>query len=237
MIQAIRETNFDAFISTKENRINANISSTQIKHLVKFINDLDGTVFYSYAALENIYDRYTSMAFHYNAIPNKFTGKINLIPAGYYKYEVYEVSWIGTVVLSKATAPTTETDVLPVHNDNGVVEGLVEIGKLYLAEKDGSEEVQYTQNAKRVQSLNIAFGGTGYASAPDVVIAAPGTTGGHQATATCTVSAGAINTVTITYAGSGYTTIPVVTLTGGGFTTAGNITATIDETNYIYYGQ
>tara|TARA_R110002110_G_scaffold374327_1_gene584185 strand:- start:174 stop:887 length:714 start_codon:yes stop_codon:yes gene_type:complete len=237
MIQAIRETNFEAFIETKANRI-TNLGAAQIRHLVKFINDLDNTVFYSYPSLSNIHDRYTSLAFAYNLSPNRYAGRINLKPAGYYKYEVYEVTWISEdVVLSSATAPSTETDVLPVLPTNGVVEGLVAIGKLYLAEKDGSEEVQYIQNAKRVMTLTIANGGTGYAVAPTVTIAAPGTTGGLQATATCTILAGVVNTVTITYAGSGYEAIPIVTLTGGGFTTAATITATIEQTNYIYYGQ
>ena len=236
MIQAIRETNFDAFIETKANAIAAK-SSAQIRHLVKFINDLDEAVFYAYPLLENIHPRYTSMPFIYNATPNRYTGKINLKPAGYYKYEVYEVSWIGAVALGKVTAPSTETDVLPVLDDNGVVEGLVAIGILYLGEKAGDEEVQYIQNAKRVQTLTIVSGGTGYATAPTITIAAPGTTGGKQATATCTILAGVVNTVTITYAGSGYTTNPTVTLTGGGFTTAANIIASIEQTNYIYYGQ
>ena len=236
MIQAIRETNFDAFIETKANAIAAK-SSAQIRHLVKFINDLDEAVFYAYPLLENIHPRYTSMPFIYNATPNRYTGKINLKPAGYYKYEVYEVSWIEDPSLSKTTAPATETDVLPVLDNNGVVEGLVAIGKLYLAEKDGSEEVQYIQNAKRVQTLTIAYAGD-YATAPTVTIAAPGTTGGKQATATCTIDGGgAINTVTITYAGSGYTTNPVVTLTGGTPSLEANITASIEQTNYIYYGQ
>ena len=236
MIQAIRETNFDAFIETQANRI-AETGSAQIRHLVKFINDLDGKAFYSYPLLENIHPRYTQMSFLYNATPNRYTGKVKLIPAGYYKYEVYEVFWIATVSLTSATAPSTEKDVLPVSAFNGVVKGIVAIGKLYLSEKDGSEEVQYIQNAKRVQALTIAYGGLGYATAPTVTIAAPGTTGGKQATATCTVLAGIVNTVTITYAGSGYITNPIVTLTGGGFATAANITASIEQSNYIYYGQ
>jgi hypothetical protein len=236
MIQAIRETNFDAFIETKANRI-AVVGEAKIRHLVKFINDLDGAVFYAYPLLENIYARYTSMPFAYSVATNRYTGKLNLKPAGYYKYEVYEVSWVGTPDLTKATAPATETDVLPVSDENGVIEGLVAIGKLYLAEKAGDEEVQYIQNAKRIQTLTIQYGGTGYATAPTVTIAAPGTTGGKQATATCTISGGVVNTVTITYAGSGYETNPIVTLTGGGFTTAATITASIKQTNYIYYGQ
>ena len=237
MIQAIRETNFNAFIETKANRI-GNQTGAKTRHLVKFINDLDGSVFYAYPTVENIFERYTSMAFLYNSSPNRYTGKINLKPAGYYKYEVYEVSWISSdVQLTSRFAPATETDVLPVQDENGVVKGLVAIGKLYLAEKDGSEEVQYIQNAKRVQTLTIVNGGTGYATAPTITISAPSTNGGQQATATCTISGGVVDTVTITYAGSGYETNPIVTLTGGGFTIPANITASIEQTNYIYYGQ
>ena len=234
MIQAIRETNFDAFIETKANRI-GNQAGAKTRHLVKFINDLDGSVFYAYPTVENIFERYTSMAFLYNSSSNRYTGKINLKPAGYYKYEVYEVSWISSdVQLTSRFAPATETDVLPVQDENGVVEGIVAIGKLYLAEKDGSEEVQYIQNAKRVQSLTIAYAGTNYASAPTVTIAAPGTNGGKQATATCTIDGGGgVNAVTITYAGSGYTENPVVTVTAGAGEQA-YITATIEEENYIY---
>jgi hypothetical protein len=236
MIQAIRETNFDAFIETKANRIGTQ-TGAKTRHLVKFINDLDGAVFYAYPTVENIFDRYTSMAFIYSIATNRYTGKINLKPAGYYKYEVYEVSWVETPDLTSATAPATEKDVLRVFDFNGVVEGLVAIGKLYLSEKAGDEEVQYIQNAKRVQTLTIQDGGTGYATAPTVTIAAPGMNGGHQATATCTISGGVVDTAKITYAGSGYETNPIVTLTGGGFTAAANITASIKQTNYIYYGQ
>ena len=158
MIQAIRETNFDAFIETKANRI-ANVPSNRVRHLVKFSNDLDEAVFYAYPLLENIYERYTAMPFIYHTTPNRYTGRINLIPAGYYKYEVYEVSWVSVdVVLSSSTAPATETDVLPVADENGVVEGLVAIGKLYLAEKAGDEEVQYTEYEAPASTNTIYYG-------------------------------------------------------------------------------
>jgi hypothetical protein len=38
-----------------------------------------------------------NLDFTYNATPDVYTGKINFKPAGYYKYEVYEVSWTGAV--------------------------------------------------------------------------------------------------------------------------------------------
>ena len=157
MIQAIRETNFDAFIETKANRI-GNQTTAKTRHLVKFINDLDEAVFYAYPLDEIIYNRYTLMPFLYNSTPNVFEAAINLIPAGYYKYEVYEVSWIGTAEITVETAPATEVDILPVANTNGVVEGLVAIGKLYLAEKSGSEEVQYTEYEAPTTTNTIYYG-------------------------------------------------------------------------------
>ena len=246
MIQATYKNDFDAWISTEENRINVNVLKSHIRFLVKFSNDLSGEVFYCYptvgggAAIEN---RYTQMKFTYDATPDMYAGEVALIPAGYYKYEVYEVSWVNVVPGAVGDPPVypnwpaTEIDVLiPLSDDNGIVQGLVDIGKLYLADDidRGTEEVQYIQSAKRVQTLTINHAGTGYATAPTITIEAPGTTGGQTATATCTVLAGVVNTVTITYAGSGYTTNPGVVLSGGGYTTTASITADINEENYIY---
>ena len=99
------------------------------------------------------------MPFVYNVSPDMYEGQLNLIPAGYFKYEVYEVSWISDdVVLAAETAPATETDVLPVADENGVVEGLVAIGILYLAEKAGSEEVQYTEYEAPKTTNTIYYG-------------------------------------------------------------------------------
>ena len=157
MIQAIRETNFTAYIETEAKRIGSQ-TTAKTRHLVKFINDLDGAVFYAYPTTENIYDRYTSMLFAYHLTPDRYTGRIDLIPAGYFKYEAYEISWIGTPAIAVATAPAIETDVLPVADENGVVEGLVAIGKLYLAEKSGSEEVQYTEYDQPASTNTIYYG-------------------------------------------------------------------------------
>ena len=146
MIQAIRETNFIAYIETEASRIDTSVTSAHIRHLVKFSNDLDDAIFYAYATTEVINNRYTYLAFTYNPIGDIYAGRLNLLPAGYYKYELYEVSWIGAVTMSLGNAPATETDVLsPVANTKGVVQGLVAIGILYLGEKSGSEEVQYTE--------------------------------------------------------------------------------------------
>ena len=150
MIQAITETNFTAYINTEANRIDTSVASTQIRHLLKFTNDLDGAVFYAYGKTETISNRYTLFSFVYvasPAVPNIYLGETRLIPSGYYKYEAYEVSWTGTVTVSSGNAPATETDVLsPPSGAKGIVQGLVAIGKLYLDEKSGTEQVQYVQN-------------------------------------------------------------------------------------------
>jgi len=157
MIQATRETNFIAYIETEAKRIDTTVTSAHIRHLAKFTNDLDEAVFYAYATTETISDRYTKLEFTYNVVPSVYT-TVNLIPAGFFKYELYEVSWIGAVSVALNTAPATEVDVLPVANTNGVVQGLAAIGTLYLAEKSGSEEVQYTEYESPASTNTIYYG-------------------------------------------------------------------------------
>ena len=237
MIQTFSTSHFTAYIQTEDNRIDTSVPSSQIRHLVKFTSDMDKSVQYAYSTVHLIYNRYTKFVFDYSArTPDVYTGKIDFKPAGYWKYEVYEVSWDETSFLIVAgQAPSTENDILaPVATNKGVVQGLVTKGKLYSAERDGGEEVQYTEHAKSVQSLTIVYGGTGYTSAPIITITGDNIT---PAKATCTIVGGVVTTVTITDAGSGYTENPTVTLSTSGATTDGaNIVANINETNYIYTG-
>ena len=150
MIQAITETDLEINVQTEDNRIDTSVASTQIRHLYKFTNDMDKSVQYAYSSsasfFSSIFDRYTSASFVYNSTPNLYSGRINFLPSGYWKYEVYEVSWIGTVTVSAGNAPATEDDVFkPAANDKGVVQGLVTKGKMNVSEKDGTQQVQYTQ--------------------------------------------------------------------------------------------
>jgi hypothetical protein len=158
MIQATTESTFYAYLSTEDNRIDTSVSSTQIRHLVKFINDMDGSIQYAYGSSETIHNRYAKLTFLYNLVPDIYDGKTKLIPSGYYKYEVYEVSWIGAVVVALNTAPASETDVLPVANTNGVVQGLVTKGKLNLTDLAGTAQVQYTQRQAPASTNYIYHG-------------------------------------------------------------------------------
>ena len=159
MIQAITETNLTTYLQTEDNRIDTSVASDKIRHLVKFTNDMDKSIQYAYSTVHLIYNRYTKFVFDYNATPDVYTGKVNFLPAGFWKYEVYEVSWTGAVAISSGNAPVTEDDVLsPAADDKGVVKGLVTKGKMYLAEKDGTEQVQYVQREAPTETNYIYYG-------------------------------------------------------------------------------
>ena len=160
MIQAYTESDFKAYLSTEDNRINTSVAKTQIRHLVKLINDMDGSIDYVYPA-ETINNRFTEMTFTYEAdalTVDLWAGEVHLLPAGYWKYEVYEVSWTETVTVLKNFAPQTETEVLEPQPNVGIVQGLVTKGKLYLAEKDGTEQVRYTQHPESSGENFIYYG-------------------------------------------------------------------------------
>ena len=158
MIQATTESGFNAYIQTEDNRINTAVAKTQIRHLMKFTNDMDKSVQYAYGLTESISNRFTEMRFVYNATPDVFTGKTKLIPSGFYKYECYEVSWVGTVRILAEHAPATETQILEPSDDNGVVQGLVTKGKMYVADKAGTQQVQYTQRQEPSSTNYIYYG-------------------------------------------------------------------------------
>ena len=159
MIQAITETDFKSYIQTEDNRIDTSVGSSLIRHLVKFTNDMDDSVHYAYASVETINNRYTEFQYLYSPSPDVYTGKVNLLPVGYWKYEYYEVRWTEEVVISNGFAPATETDVLtPPAVNKGVVMGLVTKGKMYVAEKSGTEQVQYTQHTEPSATNYIYYG-------------------------------------------------------------------------------
>ena len=78
-----------------------------------------------------------------------------------------------------------------------------------------------------VGSIGLISGGTGYTSAPSVVISAPNQANGIQATAIATVSANAVSFVSLLEAGSGYTAAPTITFNGGGGSGANAVASTI----------
>ncbi len=149
-------------VTTEDVRIDTSVPRTQIRHLFKFTNDMDGGVKYAYGATETINDRYTRIRMTSEVPPNEntFTGRIDFIPNGYWKYEVYEVSYNGTAVVNATQAPATEST--PATDQEGVygtVKGVVEIGKLFVTEKSGLEQVKYTQRQEPSGQTNYIYYG------------------------------------------------------------------------------
>ncbi len=145
------------YTTTEEKRINKAVPSSQIRFLFKFTNGMDKNVVYAYGQNQLVNNRYTKVNMTPNTTEDVFTGNIDFMPNGYWEYEIYEVSWLGSsVVLGTGTAPINETDVLsPAANTKGVVQGRVEIGKLYITEATGQEEVQYQEYVKPTQTNYI----------------------------------------------------------------------------------
>tara|TARA_R110001606_G_scaffold93872_1_gene208309 strand:- start:1 stop:483 length:483 start_codon:yes stop_codon:yes gene_type:complete len=145
------------YTTTEEKRINKTVPSSQIRFLYKFTNGMDRNIVYAYGQNQLVNNRYTKVSMSSNTTENVFTGAINFLPNGYWEYEIYEVSWAGSsVVLGTGTAPITETDVLsPPSNSKGIVQGRVEIGKLYITEPTGGEEVQYEEYVRPTQENYI----------------------------------------------------------------------------------
>jgi hypothetical protein len=158
MIQATTETDLIFYLQTEDNRIDTSVASSKIRYLVKFTNDLDKSVQYAYSDTHLVYNRYTKFSYTYNATPDVYTGAVNFKPSGYWKYEVYEVSWTGAVAISSGNAPINENDVLPIGATHGVVQGLVTKGKMNVSDKSGTAQVQYTQRQEPSGTNYIYYG-------------------------------------------------------------------------------
>ena len=157
MIHGTYNQPYTFYTTTEENRIDKAVPSSQIRFLYKFTNGMDRNVVYAYGQSQMVNNRYTKVTMTPNTTEDVFTGAIDFMPNGYWEYEMYEVSWQdNTVTLSTGYAPITETDVLsPVAGDKGVVQGRVEIGKLYIEEPTGGEEVQYDQYVRPTEENYI----------------------------------------------------------------------------------
>ena len=145
------------YTTTEEKRIDKAVPSSQIRFLFKFTNGMDRNVVYAYGQSQLVNNRYTKVSMTPDTTEDVYLGNIDFMPNGYWEYEIYEVSWQDhSVSVTTGFAPITETDVLsPAANDKGVVQGRVEIGKLYITEATGQEEVQYQEYVKPTQTNYI----------------------------------------------------------------------------------
>jgi len=105
---------FPFWVTTEEKRVDTSVTTDKIRYLFKFQNDMDDKIVYAYPYLlttdpffQEVNRRHTKVYFEWTNLANDFTtlglySKVNLRPAGYWYYWVYEVVYNGT-----NNAPTT----------------------------------------------------------------------------------------------------------------------------------
>jgi len=133
--------------TTEESRINTTVPTANLRFLVKFTNEYSGSILYAYGTNVVVKSRFTKMDIAYSTTNSIYSSRINLNPVGYWKYEIFEVSYISAPEsLDSTNAPSNENEVLTVSDENGVVEGRVDIGKINVVRADGTNEVEFTEN-------------------------------------------------------------------------------------------
>jgi hypothetical protein len=134
------------YSTTEESRINKSVSAANIKFLVKFTNEFSKNFIYAYAQNQNINNRFTSFDINHGTSEDILTGTVNLSPAGYWSYEIFEISFVGTPSLTDSTVPLDENTILAPSDDNGINNGLIEIGKVLSSETTLGKEVTYLES-------------------------------------------------------------------------------------------
>ena len=159
MIQLTYAGTYNFNITTEDVRIDTSIITAQVRHLLKFTNDMDKEVKYVYAKTETIHPRYTNILLEHNVVENVVNGEINFLPCGYWKYSAWEVNFNGEPEMEGEKVPLTETSEAQDRSGvYGTVKGCVEVGKLYVEEKAGEEQVQYTQQPEPSGTNYIWYG-------------------------------------------------------------------------------
>ena len=162
MLHAIYGSDSLFMFTSEDQRIDLDASYSEIKFLFKFQNDSDGRVVYAYGqnptflpgSPYNEFYRYTKDTIKHSSLLNEsvYSGKVNFSPPGYWYYWIFEVTWSGTPSTEPTDWPFTEFET----GKSSVVQGLIEEGKLLVAEKPGEEEVKYTEKTNTT-STNYIF--------------------------------------------------------------------------------
>jgi len=125
---------------------------------------------------------------------------------------------VGAVITNGGTGYTNGIyfpSNFPINNANAVAQaGTATAPSVTVAAGGGSIVAQANLVVGGAINTTVAItaAGSAYTRAP-VLTFSPPPPGGVQATAVCTISAGAINAVTVTNQGAGYTTAPTITVT------------------------
>jgi len=201
------------------------VSTADICLLARRINWTSGTV----------YDQYDDALSSTNTA---YSGADNLQEANFYvltdEYKVYKCLFNNNNAQSTEKPTSTSTSVFEL-SDGYKWKFLFQVSSGDQTKFLDAEHIpvrKLTGNPTfdvngELDSITVTAGGSGYTSAPTVVISGDGT----GAEATATISAGAVDSVTITNAGSGYS-FALVSFTGGGGSNA-TATATLGDADSL----
>jgi hypothetical protein len=94
MLQATYKTSpYTFYLSTEDNRIDTSKTDTDnLVYSFKLTNDMSGEIQYAFGQNQAVYDRYTKLQLTHNLTPLTYAGRVNLVPNGYWNYELYEYS-------------------------------------------------------------------------------------------------------------------------------------------------
>tara|TARA_R110000751_G_scaffold55051_4_gene118142 strand:+ start:957 stop:2078 length:1122 start_codon:yes stop_codon:yes gene_type:complete len=107
MLHAIYKTSpYIFYLSTEDNRIDTSKTDTDnLKYLFKLTNDMSGVIYYAFAQNQVVYNRYTKLELTHSLTPSYYLGEVNLVPNGYWNYELFEYSGNITAETTCATVP------------------------------------------------------------------------------------------------------------------------------------
>ena len=94
---------------------------------------------------------------------------------------------------------------------------------------------KYPVTSYKVTGFRIIDGGSGYSSAPTVLLSNPDQTGGVPATvASVTLAGGQVSAISINNQGSGYSYPPIVTISGGGASRQATLEPIVSRLSTVY---
>ena len=125
MLQAVYKTSpYVFYLSTEDNRIDTSKTDTDnLVYLFKLTNDMSGEIQYAFGQSQVVYDRYTKLQLTHNTNLT-YAGQVNLVPNGYWNYELYEYSGDITVGPICAAVPELPSGIYGTLNlsHGGLVE-------------------------------------------------------------------------------------------------------------------
>ena len=114
MLQATYKTSpYTFYLSTEDNRIDTSKTDTDnLLYSFKLTNDMSGEIQYAFGQNQAVYDRYTKLQLTHSLTPLYYSGEVNLVPNGYWNYELYEYSGNSTIGSACATVPNPATNFI-----------------------------------------------------------------------------------------------------------------------------